>query len=132
MRYGAKHQDKIFPKISKCSFYRQAQSIHIISNLIADTLRYGPSGTLMELDAMCLLPLNILNEKIFFVLYFWYATPNHYIMRVLYRLVFIITGTALASLYYFVHWFSPTLRRKHLEHHLKVVLKLTKLSKKIS
>ena len=45
---------KIFPKVTKCTFHK-----------------YGPSGTVMKLDALCVLPLNIINEKIFIFLWFW-------------------------------------------------------------
>lgn len=47
--------DITFPKMTKCTFQK-----------------YGPSGSLVSLDAMCLLPLNNFNEKIFIVLWFWY------------------------------------------------------------
>lgn len=33
---------------------------------------YGPSGTVQNFDAYCVLPVNILNEKIFIFLWFWY------------------------------------------------------------
>lgn len=46
----------IFPKITKCNF----------ENI-------GPSGTRERSDAICFLPQNILNEKIFIFLWFWYA-----------------------------------------------------------
>ena len=47
--------DKVFPKIAKCSFYS-----------------VGYSGTTQHADALCILPLNTLNEKIFLGLWFWY------------------------------------------------------------
>ena len=40
-------QDVLFPKMSKCN-------IQI----------YGPSGTLQRFDALCVLPLNILHDKV--------------------------------------------------------------------
>lgn len=46
---------QVFPKITKCLFKA-----------------YGPSGTVQEFDAFCVLPVNILNEKIFIFLWFWY------------------------------------------------------------
>ncbi|XP_075149432.1 innexin inx5-like [Haematobia irritans] len=46
---------KVFPKISKC--------------MMAKT---GPSGGKTTFDSLCLLPLNILNEKIFAFLYCWF------------------------------------------------------------
>ena len=45
---------RIFPKMTKCDFYR-----------------FGPSGTIITYDALCLLGINILNEKIFLLLWFW-------------------------------------------------------------
>lgn len=48
------HTAKVFPRMVKCDYYS-----------------YGPSGTHQIYDALCLLPLNILNEKIFVFLFFW-------------------------------------------------------------
>lgn len=45
---------KVFPRMCKC-----------------DYVNYGGSGSLQRYDALCLLPLNIVNEKIFTFLYFW-------------------------------------------------------------
>jgi len=47
---------KVFPKVTKCSFSK-----------------YGPSGTIQKHDALCVLPLNIINEKIYIFLYFWFV-----------------------------------------------------------
>ncbi|XP_039498287.1 innexin inx6 [Drosophila santomea] len=64
---------RVFPKVAKCEMFV-----------------YGPSGTPNVLDILCVLPLNILNEKIFAVLYVWFlfiamlATIN-----ILYRLLLI-------------------------------------------
>jgi hypothetical protein len=44
----------VFPRITKCTFHK-----------------YGPSGTIEKHDAMCVLPLNIINEKIYVMLWFW-------------------------------------------------------------
>lgn len=46
--------DLYFPKITKC-WIRM----------------YGPSGTMQLKDKLCILPLNIVNEKIFVILWFW-------------------------------------------------------------
>jgi len=45
----------VFPKVSKCSFHK-----------------YGVSGTIEVHDALCVLPLNIINEKIYIFLWFWF------------------------------------------------------------
>ena len=44
-----------FPRITKCSF-----------NM------YGPSGTIETHDLMCVLALNIINEKVYVFLWFWF------------------------------------------------------------
>jgi len=46
---------KVFPKMSKCTFHK-----------------YGPSGTIMNHDGLCILPINIINEKIYVFLWFWF------------------------------------------------------------
>ncbi|XP_035219392.1 innexin inx2-like [Stegodyphus dumicola] len=45
---------KAFPRMTKCQFHD-----------------FGSSGDIQRVDALCLLPLNILNEKIFVFLWFW-------------------------------------------------------------
>jgi len=47
---------KIFPKMSKCTFHK-----------------YGPSGTIVNHDGLCILPINIINEKIYVFLWFWFV-----------------------------------------------------------
>lgn len=44
----------VFPKVTKCTFHK-----------------YGPSGTVELKDGLCVLPLNIINEKIFIAIWFW-------------------------------------------------------------
>ena len=44
----------IFPRMTKCAFHK-----------------FGPSGEIEKHDAMCILPLNIVNEKIYIFLWFW-------------------------------------------------------------
>lgn len=46
---------RIFPKVTKCKFYM-----------------YGPSANIQTIDALCLLPLNIINEKIYIFVWFWF------------------------------------------------------------
>jgi len=45
---------KVFPRLTKCTFHH-----------------YGPSGTVNKKDALCILGLNIINEKIYVTLWFW-------------------------------------------------------------
>ena len=44
----------VFPKMTKCTFHK-----------------FGPSGTIEVKDGFCVLPLNMLNEKIYIFLWFW-------------------------------------------------------------
>jgi len=48
---------KVFPKVTKCTFNN-----------------YGPSGTVETKDGLCVLALNIINEKIYIFLWFWFLT----------------------------------------------------------
>ncbi|KAF7997512.1 hypothetical protein HCN44_006083 [Aphidius gifuensis] len=47
--------DMVFPKVTKCIFHK-----------------YGASGTIEKYDALCILALNIINEKIYTLLWFWF------------------------------------------------------------
>ena len=44
----------IFPRMTKCTFHK-----------------FGASGEVEKHDALCILPLNIVNEKIYIFLWFW-------------------------------------------------------------
>ena len=46
---------RVFPRVTKCRFEK-----------------YGGSGTIQNFDALCVLGMNIINEKIFIFLWFWY------------------------------------------------------------
>lgn len=48
--------DLIFPKVTKCAF-----------------MKYGASGTIQTHDALCIMALNIINEKIYTFLWFWFV-----------------------------------------------------------
>jgi len=47
---------RVFPRLTKCSFHK-----------------YGFSGSIESHDALCFLTLNIVNEKIYTLLWFWFA-----------------------------------------------------------
>ena len=47
---------RVFPKLTKCTFQK-----------------FGPSGTIQKYDGLCVLPLNIINEKIYVFLWFWFV-----------------------------------------------------------
>ena len=69
----------VFPKVTKCTFHK-----------------YGPSGTVQRLDGLCVLFVNIINEKIYVVLWFWFI------------MLAVVTGLAL--LYRLVLLLSPQMR----------------------
>lgn len=46
--------DLVFPKVTKCVFHK-----------------YGPSGNIQKHDALCVMALNVVNEKIYTFLWFW-------------------------------------------------------------
>jgi hypothetical protein len=45
---------QVFPRVTKCTFHK-----------------YGPSGTIQRHDVQCVLPINIINEKIYVAFWFW-------------------------------------------------------------
>lgn len=48
--------ETVFPRMAKCTFQK-----------------YGSSGTIEKHDALCVMALNNLNEKIYLFLWFWFA-----------------------------------------------------------
>ena len=65
--------------------------------------RYGPSGTIVNIDVMCLLPLNILNDKIYFVLSLWYVCRS-FLKKLLFRhILLVLLGS---SVYYWEQFFQ--------------------------
>lgn len=63
----------VFPRLTKCLFHK-----------------YGSSGSLEKHDALCVLPLNILNEKIFIFLWFWFIILS--VMSVLALIYSLVIG----------------------------------------
>ncbi|XP_063983955.1 innexin shaking-B isoform X2 [Diachasmimorpha longicaudata] len=65
----------VFPRMTKCTFYK-----------------YGVSGEVERHDAVCILPLNVVNEKIYVFLWFWFLFLGILsLVTVLYRIVIIFS-----------------------------------------
>ncbi|KAL5276553.1 hypothetical protein ACFFRR_002024 [Megaselia abdita] len=47
--------DIVFPKVTKCEFHK-----------------FGPSGSIQNHDTLCVMALNVINEKIYVFLWFWF------------------------------------------------------------
>lgn len=70
---------RVFPKLAKCTYQT-----------------FGPSGSPQNHDALCILPLNVLNEKMYVVLWLWFY--------------FLACLSLLALIYRVCILFSPFLR----------------------
>lgn len=69
---------QVFPTLTKCTFYQ-----------------YGPSGTQQNFEGLCILTENVVNERIYIFLWFWfYLLAIISAMVVLYR-VALLTSPAL-------------------------------------
>ncbi|CAH0405694.1 unnamed protein product [Chilo suppressalis] len=66
--------ETVFPKVTKCIFHK-----------------YGPSGSIQQHDALCVMALNIIHEKIYTTLWFW--------------LLFLFTASLLAVIWRAVSFF---------------------------
>jgi len=71
--------NEIFPKVTKCTFHK-----------------YGASGTVETYDGLCVLPLNVLNEKIYIFLWFWFLA--------------LAIVTTVGLIYRFATFFGPVRR----------------------
>lgn len=72
---------RVFPRVTKCRFYS-----------------FGPSGDIQRHDTLCVLPINIINEKIYVVMWFWF--------------VFLAIVSVLVIFYRLAQILSPRLRFK--------------------
>ncbi|KAJ4427812.1 Innexin inx1 [Periplaneta americana] len=64
----------VFPRVTKCTFHK-----------------YGPSGSIQKHDSLCILPLNIVNEKTYIFLWFWFMILATMLgLLLLYRLAIIL------------------------------------------
>ncbi|XP_034947947.1 innexin inx1 [Chelonus insularis] len=65
----------VFPRVTKCIFHK-----------------YGASGSIQKHDSLCILPLNIVNEKTYIFIWFWYIILAVFLVGlVLYRAAIIFT-----------------------------------------
>jgi hypothetical protein len=61
--------------------------------------KFGPSGTVMKFDGLCVLPLNIINEKIYIFLWFWFLLLALVTMlQLVYRLAVVLVPCLRATL----------------------------------
>jgi len=79
----------IFPRMTKCTFYK-----------------FGLSGEVERHDALCILPLNIVNEKIYIFLWFWFI-----ILAILTSLLVVYRIFILVSHRFRIFLFKRTYRR---------------------
>lgn len=60
--------------------------------------KYGPSGTVTRHDGLCILALNIINEKIYVFLWFWFvAVAVFSAMAILYRMIVLMVPSLRTS-----------------------------------
>jgi len=74
----------VFPRVTKCTYRK-----------------YGPSGTVQYHDSICVLPINIINEKIYVFLWFW--------------LIILSVVTVLALVYHVVLMVVPSMTMMHVK-----------------
>lgn len=64
----------VFPRVTKCIFHK-----------------YGASGSIQKHDSLCILPLNIVNEKTYIFIWFWFMIlATMLTILVIYRVVIIV------------------------------------------
>ena len=84
----------IFPRVTKCTFEM-----------------FGPSGSIVTHDLMCILALNIINEKIFVFLWFWF--------------VILTTLSCISFLYRILVFCVPVIRNGLLQKRVQMKFKIT-------
>jgi len=97
------HMVFVFPRVTKCTFRK-----------------YGPSATIEKHDAICILPLNIVNEKTYIFLWFWFI-----ILAVL---------CAIVLVFRFIMIITPSLRPKlmHARNRMVPLEAVESVSRKVS
>ena len=95
---------RVFPKLTKCTFHK-----------------YGPSGTIQKYDGLCVLPLNIVNEKIYVFLWFWFfALAIVSSIAIIYRVFVILNPKLRLYLLRARCRLSPQTQIDHIARNLKV------------
>ena len=79
---------RVFPRMTKCLYQK-----------------YGPSGTIQTHDALCMLPINVINEKLYVFIWFWLI------------LLIILTGAGIV--YHLVLVLSPSTLSQMIKRRLR-------------
>lgn len=96
--------DVIFPKVTKCHFRK-----------------FGPSGSLQMHDTLCVMALNIINEKIFTILWFWYAfVLVSTVLAIIWRVVTLLMFQNKHFSFYVFRYAKPS---KYDRHELEAAIK---------
>lgn len=77
----------IFPRMTKCTFHK-----------------YGLSGEVERHDSICILPLNIVNEKIYIFLWFWFIILAVLTLILIIYRVFMFTSSKLRAYLFKIHY----------------------------
>ncbi|XP_059080250.1 innexin inx2-like [Tigriopus californicus] len=97
--------DDIFPKMTKCSLFT-----------------FGPSGTVQNHDALCIMSANVLNEKIYFVVWFLFLFLSVFTL-IHHTIAFIIMSSRSIRNSFICLYISP--ERKDQKKKLKKILEMT-------
>lgn len=92
----------VFPKVTKCTFHN-----------------FGSSGTVQRFDGMCVLPINMLNDKIFLVVWLWlFLLLVITSLHLVFRLATILSSQVRISYLRVVVPALPGPSCRHLQHRL--------------
>ncbi|KAJ1527678.1 hypothetical protein ONE63_007637 [Megalurothrips usitatus] len=81
----------VFPRVTKCIFHK-----------------YGASGTIQKHDSLCLLPLNIVNEKTYIFIWFWFMILAGLLtVLVLYRALLLSVPSLRPKVFHWWHKLIP-------------------------
>ena len=81
----------VFPRVTKCIFHK-----------------YGASGTIQKHDSLCLLPLNIVNEKTYIFIWFWFMILAGLLtLLVLYRALLLSVPSLRPRVFHWWHKLIP-------------------------